>query len=106
MIAEFDGLRFFRVLPPLADLPVGEQGWRPPVVRPSPPPKGWATGFMAVPRVWGLRPIHRFRPAFPRVMFIWSALPMAPTVARHLELTRRTSPRGQRNLRPIPFAGG
>jgi hypothetical protein len=27
-------------------------------------------------------------------MFMWSALPMAPMVARHSELTRRTSPDG------------
>src|SRR5579884_2483758 len=94
MIAAFDGFRFFRVLPPFASTPVGLQGWRPPAVRPSPPPIGWLTGFMDVPRLWGLRPIQRFRPALPRLMFMWSALPITPIVARHSELTRRTSPEG------------
>src|SRR6266446_4427943 len=94
MIDEFDGLRLFLVLPPLASTPVGLQGWRPPAVRPSPPPIGWLTGFIDVPRLCGLRPIQRFRPAFPRLTFMWSALPMAPIVALHSELTRRTSPDG------------
>src|SRR5947209_17856718 len=94
MIAEFDGFRFFRVLPPLAKTPVGLHGCRPPAVRPSPPPIGWLTGFIDVPRLCGLRPIQRLRPALPRLMFMWSALPMAPMVARHRELTRRTSPEG------------
>src|SRR6516165_10413820 len=94
MIAEFDGLRFLRVLPPLESTPVGLHGWRPPAVRPSPPPIGWLTGFIDVPRLCGLRPIQRLRPALPRLMFIWSALPRAPMVARHSELMRRTSPEG------------
>src|SRR3954447_3472076 len=94
MIDAFDGFFFLRVLPPFARTPVGLQGCRPPAVRPSPPPIGWLTGFMDVPRLCGLRPIHRLRPAFPRLTFIWSALPMLPIVARHSELTRRTSPEG------------
>src|SRR5436309_5006059 len=94
MIAELDGLRFLRVLPPLASTPVGLHGCRPPAVRPSPPPIGWLTGFMDVPRLWGLRPSQRLRPALPRLTFMWSALPMLPMVARHSELTRRTSPDG------------
>src|SRR5689334_24671015 len=95
MIAEFDGFRFLRVLPPLDNTPVGPQGCRPPAVRPSPPPIGWLTGFIEVPRLCGLRPIQRLRPALPRLMFMWSALPMAPIVARQLIWTRRTSPDGR-----------
>src|SRR6266446_1432131 len=95
MIAEFEGLRLLRVLPPLASTPVGLQGCRPPAVRPSPPPIGWLTGFIEVPRLCGLRPFQRFRPALPRLMFMWSALPTTPIVARQVELTRRTSPEGR-----------
>src|SRR6202043_456581 len=91
---EFDGLRFLRVLPPLASTPVGLHGCRPPAVRPSPPPMGCDTGFIDVPRLCGLRPIQRLRPALPRLTFMCSALPMLPMVARHSELTRRTSPEG------------
>ena len=94
MIAVFDGLRFLRVLPPLASTPVGLHGCRPPEVRPSPPPIGWLTGFIEVPRLCGLRPSQRLRPALPRLMFMWSALPSVPMVARHSELMRRTSPDG------------
>jgi hypothetical protein len=82
MIALFDGLRFFRVLPPFASTPVGLHGSRPPEVRPSPPPIGWLTGFMDVPRLWGRRPFQRLRPALPRLIFMWSALLMVPMVAR------------------------
>src|ERR1700677_3428213 len=94
MMALLDGFRFLRVLPPLAKTPVGPQGWRPPPVRPSPPPIGWLTGFIDVPRLCGFLPIHLLRPAFPKLTFIWSALPMAPIVARQSELIRRTSPEG------------
>src|SRR5215471_4256191 len=94
MIAAFDGLRFFRVLPPLASTPVGLHGCRPPAVRPSPPPIGCETGFIEVPRLCGLRPIQRLRPALPRLTFIWSALPRTPIVARQFALTRRISPEG------------
>src|ERR1700761_4151456 len=94
MMAAFDGFRFLRVLPPLASTPVGLHGCRPPAVRPSPPPIGWLTGFMDVPRLCGLRPIQRLRPALPRLMFMCSALLMVPIVARHSLLTRRTSPDG------------
>src|ERR671936_1187881 len=94
MMAALDGFRFLRVLPPFARTPVGLHGCRPPEVRPSPPPIGWLTGFIDVPRLCGLRPIQRLRPALPRLMFMWSALPMEPIVARHFELTRRTSPEG------------
>src|SRR5579871_3611041 len=90
MIAALDGFRFFRVFPPLARTPVGLHGCLPPDVRPSPPPIGWLTGFIDVPRLCGLRPIQRFRPALPRLMFMCSALPMVPMVARQAELTRRS----------------
>jgi len=43
------GFRGFLVFPPFAKRPVGEHGWRPPFDRPSPPPMGWATGFIALP---------------------------------------------------------
>src|SRR5262245_22623755 len=95
MMAELDGLRFLRVLPPLANTPVGLQGCRPPAVRPSPPPIGWLTGFIDVPRLWGFRPIQRLRPALPRLMFMWSALPTTPMVPRHSLEMRRTSPEGR-----------
>src|SRR5215469_5740212 len=36
----------FRVLYPRVGFPHGVTGWRPPEVRPSPPPRGWSTGFM------------------------------------------------------------
>src|SRR5256885_4519710 len=94
MIAELDGFRFLRVLPPLARTPVGLHGCRPPAVRPSPPPIGWLTGFIDVPRLCGLRPIQRLRPALPRLTVMCSELPMLPIVARHSALTRRTSPDG------------
>src|SRR5262245_53120919 len=95
MIAELDGLRLFLVLPPLASTPVGLHGCRPPAVRPSPPPIGWLTGVIDVPRVCGLRPSQRLRPALPRLMFMWSALPTVPIVARHSALTRLPSPDGR-----------
>src|SRR5690349_11909632 len=94
MMAALDGLRFLRVLPPLASTPVGLHGWRPPLLRPSPPPSGWLTGFIDVPRLCGLRPRWRLRPALPRLMFMCSALPSAPIVARQALETRRTSPEG------------
>src|SRR5438093_13532129 len=95
MMAAFDGFRFLRVLPPLASTPVGLHGCRPPAVRPSPPPIGWLTGFIDVPRLCGLRPMCRLRPALPRLMFMCRALPIIPIVARHSEETRRTSPDGR-----------
>src|SRR5574344_1788608 len=42
-----------RVRLPLASWPHGETGWPPPEVRPSPPPIGWSTGFIATPRLCG-----------------------------------------------------
>src|SRR2546430_16827967 len=93
-MAEFDGFRFLRVLPPLDKTPVGLHGCRPPAVRPSPPPIGCDTGFIEVPRVCGLRPIQRLRPALPRLMFMWAALPMTPVVGRQSGPARGTSPDG------------
>src|ERR671931_2943947 len=95
MMAEFDGLRFLRVLPPLASTPVGLHGCRPPAVRPSPPPIGCETGFIDVPRLCGFLPRWRLRPALPRLMVMCSALPIAPMVARHSLDTRLTSPEGR-----------
>src|SRR5271156_226561 len=56
--------RFFRVFAPRVGKPQGVCGWFP-FTRPSPPPCGWSTGFMATPRFVGRRPCHRVRPAFP-----------------------------------------
>src|SRR5438309_11853041 len=97
MIAEFDGLRRRRVLPPLAGTPVGEHGCRPPEVRPSPPPIGWLTGFIDTPRLCGRRPSQRLRPALPRLMLMCSEFEIAPIVARQSACTRRTSPEGNVN---------
>ena len=49
--------------------PHGVTGWRPGVVEPSPPPCGWSTGFIAVPRVCGRTPMWRLRPAVPILTF-------------------------------------
>src|SRR5215468_3553161 len=54
-----------RVFLPLVGKPQGVTGWRPPEVRPSPPPCGWSIGFMETPRLCGRRPIQRLRPALP-----------------------------------------
>src|SRR5437763_4388770 len=94
MMAELDGLRFLRVLPPLASTPVGEHGCRPPFERPSPPPIGWLTGFIDTPRLCGLRPFQRLRPALPSEIDMCSPFEIVPTVARHTAETRRTSPEG------------
>src|SRR5438034_11804590 len=85
---------FLRVLYPLVGWPHGVTGWRPPEVLPSPPPCGWSTGFMETPRLWGRRPSQRVRPAFPPETFLWSMLPICPTVAWQSTATIRTSPEG------------
>src|SRR5436305_15145682 len=95
MMALFDGFRLLRVLPPLAGTPVGLHGCRPPDVRPSPPPIGWLTGFIDTPRLCGLRPSHRFRPALPRLTPMCSAFEIAPIVARQSACIWRTSPDGK-----------
>src|SRR6516164_6189236 len=102
MMAALDGLRFLRVLPPLDSTPVGLHGCRPPAVRPSPPPIGWLTGFIDVPRLWGLRPMWRLRPALPRLIPMCSELLIMPIVARHSELSRRISPDGRVTCAHLP----
>src|SRR4051794_27919081 len=74
-----------RVRAPLVGLPQGVTGWRPPEVRPSPPPCGWSTGFLATPRVSGRLPSQRLRPAFARFWLALSGFDTAPTVAMQSE---------------------
>src|SRR4030067_1283235 len=62
-------------------LPHGEHGGRPPELLPSPPPRGWSTGFIATPPTIGLLPSHRFLPALPMQMFSHYTLPNWPIVA-------------------------
>src|SRR5512134_2616954 len=83
---------FVRVLRPFVGLPHGVTGWRPPEVRPSPPPCGWSIGFMATPRTTGRRPFHRTRPALPIDTLELSGFDTAPTVAMHSAGTMRVSP--------------
>src|SRR5690606_30653509 len=73
----------WRVRAPLVGLPHGVTGWRPPEVRPSPPPCGWATGFLATPRVSGRLPSQRPRPALARFWLPLSGFDTAPTVPMH-----------------------
>src|SRR5205823_3788937 len=51
MMSFWEGLLLSLVRP--SGLPHGDTGWRPPEDLPSPPPRGWSTGFMATPRVCG-----------------------------------------------------
>src|SRR6266508_4469 len=76
-----DGRAPRRVLYPLVGLPHGVIGWLP-LPLPSPPPMGWSTGFITVPRTVGLKPFQRTRPALPMDTFSWSRLPTWPIVAR------------------------
>src|SRR5438046_8026828 len=71
---------FLRVFLPLVGKPHGVTGWRPPEVRPSPPPCGWSTGFLATPRVSGRLPFQRVRPALAKFWFWLSGFETAPTV--------------------------
>src|SRR6266511_934737 len=91
-----DSLCLRRVRLPSVGTPPGVTGCRPPFDLPSPPPCGWATGFIADPRTVGRFPRQRLRPALPPVMFSWSTLPTWPTVARQVSGTRRISPDGRR----------
>src|SRR5213080_2014526 len=68
---------FLRVFLPLVGKPHGVTGCRPPEVRPSPPPCGWSIGFIDTPRLCGMRPIQRLRPALPMEIFMWSGLDTA-----------------------------
>src|SRR5215218_8765726 len=97
-----DALCFLRVRYPSVGTPHGVTGWRPGVVEPSPPPCGWSTGFIAVPRVCGRLPLWRLRPALPMSMFWWSELPIAPIEARESTGTWRISPEGSRSVARSP----
>src|SRR5690606_15029215 len=70
---------FLRVFTP-SGRPHGETGGRPPGVRPSSPPSGWSTGFIATPRTFGRRPRQRIAPALPIDRSSWSLLPTWPIV--------------------------
>ena len=70
--------------------------------RALPPPCGWSTGFMAVPRVCGRTPMWRLCPALPTFTFWRSASPIVPTVARHSARTSRISPEGGRSVPSSP----
>jgi hypothetical protein len=93
-----DRLCFFLVGEPKVGLPQGVTGERPGVLLPSPPPCGWSTGFMTVPRTVGLTPRCRLRPALPHLTFWCDWLPTTPTVARHSARTLRRSPLGSRSV--------
>src|SRR5712691_1429795 len=86
-------------------LPHGLTGWRPPLDLPSPPPRGWSTGFMATPRTEGRFPSQRLRPAFPHDTSSCSGFPTTPTVARQWASTILISPEGMRSVaNPPSFA--
>ena len=55
---------FFAVGLPIVILPQGVTEHLPPEVRPSPPPCGWSTGFIATPLTDGRLPLRRDQPAF------------------------------------------
>src|SRR3989344_2533658 len=59
---------------------------------PSPPPYGWSTGFMTVPRTVGLMPKWRERPALPIVIKLCSAFETCPSEAKPSHETLRISP--------------
>src|SRR5262245_13149357 len=82
---------FLRVLCPCVGLPHGVTGCRRPVLLPSRLPCGWSIGFIDTPRLCGLRPIQRLRPALPIETFILSGFDTAPMVAMQRPCTRRCS---------------
>src|SRR5207253_561132 len=96
-----DSLCLARVRLPSVGTPHGVTGCRP-LALPSPPPCGWSTGFIAVPRTPGRLPSQRLRPALPLEAFSWSTLPTWPTVARHSSETRRISLEGRRSVAKPP----
>ena len=91
-----DAFFLLRVRKPSVGLPHGVTGCEP-LFLPSPPPCGWSTGFMTVPRTVGRLPFHRDRPALPPDSFSCVTLPSWPIVARHVAWTRRISPDGSRS---------
>src|SRR4051794_4440892 len=91
-----ESLFFLRVRYPSVGTPHGVTGWRPAVVEPSPPPCGWSTGFIAVPRVCGRMPLWRRRPALPVLWFWWSALAVGPPGRRPAIGTMGVPPGGGR----------
>src|SRR5215211_7842486 len=97
-----DLLCFFLVGEPSVGLPHGVTGDRPGVLLPSPPPCGWSTGFMTVPRTVGLMPRCRLRPALPHLTFWCDWLPTTPMVARHSARTLRRSPLGSLSVTRSP----
>src|SRR3989344_3759160 len=48
---------------------------------PSPPPYGWSTGFIALPRTVGRMPLWRLRPALPKTTKRCSSLETLPIEA-------------------------
>src|SRR5208337_4735904 len=92
---------FLRVFVPSGN-PQGEHPGLPPDDFPSPPPRGWSTGFFATPQTLGRIPIQRALPAFPMLTFSWSRLPTWPMVAMHSDLTLRTSPEFKRKVAYSP----
>src|SRR3546814_15271249 len=58
---------------------------------------------MATPRVWGLTPFQRLRPALPILISSASELPTSPTVARQSIETRRIPVLGRRRAAKPPF---
>src|SRR5579862_9732134 len=73
-----------RVFLPIVIWPQGVVGGRPDVERASPPPCGWSTGFIAMPRTLGRLPMWRERPALPMTWFSCSTFPIWPIVARQV----------------------
>src|SRR3954463_893721 len=90
-----DAFFLLRVRKPSVGLPHGVTGWLP-LFLPSPPPCGWSTGFMTVPRTVGRLPFQRVRPALPPDSISCVTLPSCPTGARQSAGTRRISPEGRR----------
>jgi hypothetical protein len=62
----------------LVGFPQGDTEGLPPFVRPSPPPWGWSTGFIATPRTMGRLPNHRLFPAFLSLRAPWLEFEIIP----------------------------